>query len=339
MSSAPPPTIEEIAADARWLVQALDPASGMVRLIAMDSEAYRAASFLDDRALQGPQDFRLAPWSTIAEAATRIGKNDARWIFHIGHVGSTLMARLLGELPRVLSIREPRFLRDIATLRPEARAEFTDAAPSLFSRTFDRNDRALVKATSFVSEIAPDLVSENGRAVFMYASAPQYIASILAGPASRQELAAYAPNRARRLEGRGLGIDACHRSEAHAAAAAWACEMTALETAAERLAVGPFWIDFDNALSELPGALDRTRLFLGFDASPEDVGRIATGPLTQRYSKATEYEYSPQLRGEVIAQATSEHSGDIRDALAMLEDAAQESPLLARALHRSSSEA
>ena len=35
-------------------------------------------------------------------------RSDARWIFHIGHVGSTLVSRLLGELDEVLAIREPR---------------------------------------------------------------------------------------------------------------------------------------------------------------------------------------------------------------------------------------
>ena len=39
--------------------------------------------------------------------------SDARWIFHIGHVGSTLISRLLGELEGVLSVREPRSLRDL----------------------------------------------------------------------------------------------------------------------------------------------------------------------------------------------------------------------------------
>ena len=45
MSSAPTP--QEIARDAHWLVQALDPAAGQARLIAMDANSYRAASFLD----------------------------------------------------------------------------------------------------------------------------------------------------------------------------------------------------------------------------------------------------------------------------------------------------
>ena len=119
MSSAP--TAEEIARDARWLAQALDPAAGQVRLVAMDRDSYRAASFLDDRMLQQPVDAQLVPWPDVEAAVSGEMRSDARWIFHIGHVGSTLVSRLLGELPEVLGVREPRLLRDVASIPPEVR--------------------------------------------------------------------------------------------------------------------------------------------------------------------------------------------------------------------------
>jgi hypothetical protein len=54
-----------------------------------------------------------------------------------------------------------------------------------------------------------------------------------------------------------------------------------------------------------------------------------------RYSKAAEYEYSPNLRRELIGEAAERFSSDIATALAMLRSAAEKSPLLARALRRS----
>src|SRR5690349_17441326 len=112
MSSAP--TAEAIASDATWLAQALDPAEGAARLVAMDRDSYRAASFLDDRFLQGPVDAQIVPWTLIEEAVSEEMRTDTRWIFHIGHVGSTLVSRLLGEIDGVLAVREPRLLRDLA---------------------------------------------------------------------------------------------------------------------------------------------------------------------------------------------------------------------------------
>jgi hypothetical protein len=53
-----------------------------------------------------------------------------------------------------------------------------------------------------------------------------------------------------------------------------------------------------------------------------------------RYSKAPEYEYSAELRRELLAEAAELHAGDINSALAMLQSASETSPLLRRALSR-----
>ena len=179
MSSGPTP--EEIARDATWLAQALDPAAGMIRLIAMNRESYRAASFLDDRMLQEPVDARIVPWADVEGAMKAERRSDTRWIFHIGHVGSTLVSRLLGELDGIIAIREPRLLRDLALSPPEAREHYLEPVAKLMSRTFASDEIACVKATSFVSEIAHELVPPGERALYMYATPRNYISSILAG--------------------------------------------------------------------------------------------------------------------------------------------------------------
>lgn len=330
MSSAP--DRQEISRDAGWLPQALDPEKRLVRLVKMDAQAYRAASFLDDRMFTGQRESVVVPWAAIEQSAGEESRADARWIFHIGHVGSTLVARLLGEIDDVLAIREPRILRDVAMLPPESRAEFTPVLQKLLSRTFTAEELALVKATSFVSEIAPELVARDGRALLMHASPRNYVASILAGENSVKEMAALAPLRAQRAAARAT-LPA-PRNGAETAAAAWACEMTALEAAAEAMEDWQVaWADFDAMLADMPAELARVARFLGF--STERVPEIAAGPLMRRYSKALEYEYSPSLRRELIAEAGAANRADIDSAIAMLQSAAENSPLLARALRRS----
>ena len=336
MSSAP--TAEEIARDARWLAQALDPSAGMVRLIAMDRDAYRSASFLDDRMLQAPVDAQLVPWPAVEEAISGDLRTDARWIFHIGHVGSTLLSRLLGELDGVLAIREPRLLRDLALSPEPVRQRYVAPSIKVMSRTFDANEVACVKATSFVSEIAADLVPAGECALFMYASPRNYVASILAGENSLKELEVLAPSRAQRIAQRAPGIDPA-RNHADLAAIGWACEMTALEAAADAMADRCIeWLDFDRMLYAVAVDLARIADFFGFGASPQQLTEIAGGPLMQRYSKALEYDYTPSLRRDLIADADRRHRANIDAALAMLEQAAQESPLLARALERAQRE-
>ena len=332
MSSAPTPQV--IAADAHWLAQALDPAAGIVRLVAMDREAYRAASFLDDRLMQLPVDAQLLPWPDVEAATEGVLRQNARWIFHIGHVGSTLVSRLLGEIPRVLAVREPRLLRDLALCPAEVRHRYCSPVPKLMSRTFADDEIACVKATSFASEIAPELVPAGQRAVFMYATPANYIGSILAGENSVKELRMLAPSRAQRLQQRVSSLGPA-RNDAELAAIAWACEMTALEDAAERM---PdrfiYWSDFDKMLEDMQTELARIADHFGFAVSAGEIEAIASGPLMARYSKALEYDYSPQLRRELIAEALSANGRAFEGALAMLRSAAEKSPLLARAMAR-----
>jgi hypothetical protein len=332
MSSAPIP--DEIARDACWLAQALDPAAGVARLVAMDRQAYRMASFLDDRLMKQVVDAQLVPWPEIEAAMAANLRRDARWIFHIGHVGSTLISRLLGELDGVLALREPRLLRDLALSPSEIRACYVAPVPKLMSRSFAAGEFACVKATSFVSEIAAELVPAGERALFMFASPRNYITSILAGENSVKELRMLAPTRAQRLQRRVTALGPAH-NDSELAAIAWACEMTALEAAADAMPDRHIeWIDFDDMLKRMSEELGRVCAFFGFAADHDVIHSIAEGPLMTRYSKALEYDYSAQLRRELIADATLRYRSAVDGALAMLDAAVEKSPLLAKAMAR-----
>jgi hypothetical protein len=111
--------------------------------------------------------------------------------------------------------------------------------------------------------------------------------------------------------------------------------MTSLETAAEALAGRRIlWADFDRMLDDMSGWIGRCAAELGFAAPPGRIEEIVAGPLMRRYSKALEYDYSPSLRAELLADATRLHGLDINSAVAALASAARSTPLLARAMDR-----
>lgn len=336
MSSAPGP--KEIARDATWLAQALDPSAGQVRLVAMDRDSYRAASFLDDRLFQQPVDAQIVAWTDIEAAVTSELRSDARWIFHIGHVGSTLVSRLLGELDGVLALREPRLLRDLAMTPVDIRQRYLRPVTALMSRTFSAQDIACVKATSFASEVAADLVPPAQRALFMYATPGNYIGSILAGENSLKELRMLAGSRAQRLQRRSIVFPGA-RNDADLAATAWACEMTTLQAAVEAMKDRSVeWADFDEMLIDMAAKLGEVATFFGLAVVPEQITAAASGPLMHRYSKDLGYAYSASLRQELIGEASIRFAPEIGAALAMLESAAEKAPLLARALERTGAE-
>ena len=111
--------------------------------------------------------------------------------------------------------------------------------------------------------------------------------------------------------------------------------MTALEAA-----VRPEtrWVDFDQALGDLNNSLQELARFFGLAASTEEIAAIAGSPLARRYSKATEYEYSAELRRDLLAEAAALHGADIETALAMLNAASETAPLLRKALERAQAE-
>ena len=298
----------------------------------MNRASFRAASFLDDRLMLQPVDAQIVPWPEVEVAVKDDMRTDARWIFHIGHVGSTLLSRLLGEVDGVLAIREPRILRDLAMAAPDVRGRYLAAVPKLMSRTFAGNQTACVKATSFASEIAATLVPAGERVLFMFATPRNYVASILAGENSVKELHALADYRRQRLQQRGIELPT-PANDADRAAIAWACEMTTLEAAAETMS-SVAWADFDKMLGNMASELSRLAYHFQFDAEDEALRAISLGPLMLRYSKDPNYEYTPQLRDDLIAQELRLQGRDIEGALAMLNAAAEKSPLLARALQR-----
>jgi hypothetical protein len=340
-SDAPPAA--DLVADPAWFPFSLDLAADALLFVRLDEAALRAAGFLDQRvlAMAGPR--HAVPWNAVSAAPTAEARRDLQYIFHIGHVGSTLVSRLLGELPDVSALREPLLLRQFAEALGDGRwgggeAARLEALTALLSRTFRPQQRALVKATSFTSEIADRLVPACGRALFLYVPPRAYIEAILGGDASRQELAMLTPSRIARLARRcpGLALDPERLGEAQKAAVGWACEMTSLARSAAALGRDRvLWVDFDRFLDAPGETLAAAAAFLGHALEPAQAEALCAGPLMRRYSKALEYEYSPGLRREVLADARRRFGRDIDAALAALAAMGQRWPAIAAVLERS----
>ena len=75
-------------------------------VIELGETAYRAASFLDDRILSPATRGGWLPLDRVLDAARlAIDRRPLHFIFHTGHVGSTLVSRLLDETGVMLPLR------------------------------------------------------------------------------------------------------------------------------------------------------------------------------------------------------------------------------------------
>ncbi len=311
----------------------LDPARGRVSLLRLSEDDYRAASFLDQRVLRSDSALVETDWQKLDLPSG--ARRDVQYIFHIGNVGSTLLSRLLGELDGVFALREPLLLRTFAA-DPPGPADFARLT-ALLSRTFRPEQRASVKATSFTSEIADRLVPPGSKALFLYARPDRYLENILAGENSWQTLQALSPVRLVRLQGRcpGLEADVDAMHDGLRTALGWACEMTSLEAAAGRMpADSVLWLDFDTFLADPLAHFRAVATHFGHAADEATARAIVEGPLMGRYSKALDYEYSPALRREILAEARWRHGAAIRDGLNWLAGLAGRYPAVAAAIRR-----
>src|SRR5688572_2824855 len=88
----------------------IDPATDRVELRALQPIDYEKASFLDRRLAQAVA--ASVPFQELAAEAADLPRA-CDFIFHIGHAGSTLLSRLLGQHPTIFSLREPQALRTL----------------------------------------------------------------------------------------------------------------------------------------------------------------------------------------------------------------------------------
>ena len=306
-------------------------------MVDLTEDDFRAASFLDERMLvAGPRSTWVTTDAVARAAASLDGESD--YIFHIGHVGSTLVSRLLGASERIFALREPAILRTLArwSAGDDARSNVRlELASRLLSRVWRPNQRSLIKATSFVSEIAPALLaaSPGSKALAMFVSPQVHIATRLAGPASRAELpvatVGWLDRLHRRLGGAFWRLESL--SEGERAALGWACELCALAKLTEQFRTRVQWLDFERFLAQPAAALGG---LLGFLRGGPVEGEIATmlrsGELS-RYSKAPEFHYDARTRREVIEQGLRTHGVEIERGIAWLNAAGNAHPIIARA--------
>jgi hypothetical protein len=302
-----------------------------VEAVVLDEAGYAEASFLDERLLAGGACAERHHWAE-AEAATLRLHGESDFIFHLGHVGSTLLSRLLGRVPAIFSLREPAMLRAIAT----GQTGGAKLAPllRLLARTWREGQRSLVKATSFVADLGPAILGAqaSARAVLMVTAPEVFIATLLAGEASRAELPRASQQWAARLGRRMAAPLAAPAGLGQMAALAFACESCALAEIAAAFPERALWIDFDAFLLDPRGQLRGILDEMGVPADPATLSGALSGPEMQRYSKAPEHAYSAGLRGQILRQARADFASEIAAGLAWLEEVMRAHPQAAGAI-------
>ena len=337
-----------LAASPDVYVQKLDLARGAALLVQLNESAYRAASFLDDRILTpGLKGAWTSLESVLGAAGAGAASKPLHFIFHTGHVGSTLLSRLLDESGCVLSLREPLPLRTLADARDVLGSQESLLSPTdyerlerallqLWSRGYGGTHSVILKATSSACRIATPLLERlpSARAVYLNLGAEPYLATLLAGKNSGIYLRGHGPVRIRQLQARiQAPLAPLHAlSLGELAAMSWLAETWNQHDAVDRFGSRVVALDFDEFLADVAGSVRRVAEHFRLPLESGWIADIARSPVLTRYSKSPDFEYSPQLRHELLRESRQTNAAQIAAGLRWLENLAGSQPAVARKL-------
>lgn len=289
------------------------PTGNLVQFVRLTEPEYAAASFLDGRILGNEMQQAVVPWTELEHAAIGLPMR-CNFIFHISHVGSTLLSRLLGSHNECFSIREPGILR---LLGQGAFSDRLDTFLALWSRTFHPQQTAMIKATSFVSEIASTLLAAvpNSRALLMYVPLETFLPALLDGAMS--DITSHAESRLQRLQRKNRRVD-CTLSDlspGECVAMSWLAEMESLREVAVKFPERTQWLDFDQFLLKPEEHLQKSFAHFGIQT---EVASLLAGPIMQRYAKKPEVKYDTAFRGNLLAASQIKFADEIERGLTWL---------------------
>lgn len=173
------PMIEDVRHDPAWLPVHFDATNGELGFVRLSMETMESATFHGRRELQDAGALVRLPWQAAAPAPTR---PRMCLLFHTAFCGSTLLSRILQDSPRVMVIREPSVLLDIAQLTKRIGTQTVEGVLAttlaLLARPWTENGTILLKPTNQVNSLLPEILrNADGKAILLYSSLPEFIVS------------------------------------------------------------------------------------------------------------------------------------------------------------------
>ena len=203
---------DQLLFDPRFLLHRLDLAAGRLIFLPTTRRLLAQASFLDGRTriASGPE---IACGLADALRHAESGRAEAppnRFIFHVSFCGSTRLARIIDRPGRVLAMREPNVLVDLADWKAALeRSSAVDprvaplarlACASLRSR-WHSEEAVVVKPSNWVNNLIPELAASGAiRPLFVVMSRRAFLRAVFRG--GRERLAFIARAAAHLASGR-----------------------------------------------------------------------------------------------------------------------------------------
>src|SRR3982750_4542023 len=152
--------MEEVGRDPRYLLHRVDPVRRQLLFRPTTAEAVRDAAFIDGRTSIWTGPPMVFPFDEGEQL--RIVPSAGRAIFHMSFCGSTLLARLLDRPGKVLALKEPNCLVDLADWKTalkqqnQGSADFESTvglAAAMLARRWADGEQILLKPSSWANNL------------------------------------------------------------------------------------------------------------------------------------------------------------------------------------------
>jgi len=312
-------------------------------IVKLDEAVYRRASFLDQRALKADTRGAWFPLETIYNHTQNLKPATlAHFVFHVSHCGSTLVSRLLAELPGCEPLREPLALLGLALQRreldrPVSRLDgptwdrLFGLVFALLSRTYRPGERVLVKATSACTNLLVPMNQQSpaSRSLLMYTDLENWLTNMLRDEPVRENARHYTASWLmdfHALTGRkDLRLTAM--KEAEQFALNWLAGMLQFEHARREAPERVRLCDFEVLLTDPVAELQAIGQFLGYDAARAP--QAAAGPLMKSYAKNVDRPFDAEQRYRELRESRRQNAEELRSGLQFAEKLCGEVAMLA----------
>jgi hypothetical protein len=294
-----------------------------IDFVPMTYDSYRQSTFLDRRIRPAAAEVHRAPLTQVEAAqAAAAPPGEVGLIFHSAYCCSTLLASAIAHLPRMLVLKEPVTLLQIAVgAAPRTRLPLVRA---LLARRNDASDRVVIKASSNCSVIGAELLLQapGSRALFLYSGLEDFVLAVLKDPNRgarlRETLASPEAHEA-------LGIwwpaseatpDIPTLDDARLAAWAWIGRLRAF--ARMRQVAGSdrvLLLDGTRVAAAPAQALPQALQALGIAAEPGDIDQMLGSDLWQRHAKTPSMVFDQRAREQDLAKLAAIHRPAVSSAL------------------------
>ncbi len=308
--------LKEIVTGPGTLPHRLNATDGTLEFAAIEPADLKRMTFHDGRDFTSAQvrgPFPLAEVAAIISEAGLKAASKVNYIFHSAFCCSTLLARCLAIDGKILSLREPNLMLDLANLKrfkhsiyadPERWTETLSLAISLLAKPMDNSQGVLIKPTNITNNIIPDLLdcSPSSRAILLYSDLRSFLISLIK---KGQPGLAYARQTMQILNMdsdfvSGIAGDMGKPlSDLQIIALVWRVQMSVF---ADVLASFPHGrvasLDSRLLIEDPAGTLRGVIDFYGYEVSESEIGNITTGPLFHHHAKVTGQPFDAAKRGE-----------------------------------------